>query len=116
MPPRSSNPLADHFQRLQDEQERIKREMAEAEKALRQKPKATRAKTGSSPRVRINANMPIDLPRPMDHLFRDDRPSMQRRGTVRRRKPEARIAQVKFLLLCLFLAALVLFVWRNLPG
>jgi hypothetical protein len=53
------------------------------------------------------------LPRPADHLIRG---ASGRRRPVRRRKTDARIAQIKFLILCLILASLVLFVWKNLPG
>jgi hypothetical protein len=53
------------------------------------------------------------LPRPADHLIRG---ASGRRRPTRRRKTDARIAQIKFLILCLILASLVLFVWKNLPG
>lgn len=110
---RSSNPLSEHAQRLQEEHDRVLREVAAAEKALRQKPKAA-AKPAPEKKVRLNTHVAaaITLPRPQDHIYRG---GTSRRAT-RRRKTDARLAQVKFLLLCLLLAALVLFVWKNLPG
>ena len=116
MPRRPSSPLSEHAQRLQEEHDRILREMAAAEKALRQKPKAApRPKSEPERKVKIRNVATIDLPRPQEHLYRGGtvRPS---RRTTRRRKTDARLAQIKFLLLCLLLAALVLFVWKNLPG
>ncbi len=91
------------------------REMAAAEKALRQKPKAApRPRPEPERRVRLNNNVAsLDLPRPSDHLIRG---GAVRRRPTRRRKTDARIAQIKFLILCLILASLVLFVWKNLPG
>lgn len=115
MPRRSSNPLSEHAQRLQEEHERIMREMAEAEKALRQKPKQVRSKQQPEKRVRINNFATIGIPRPQDHLYPGGKTRLGKRQH-RRRKPEARMAQVKFLLLCLLLATLILFIWRNLPG
>lgn len=115
MPRRSSNPLSDHVQRLQEEHERVMREMAEAEKALRQKPKTPRAKPQPERRVRINNYATIGMPRPEDHLFPGGKTRLNKKK-YRRPKYEARVAQIKFLLLCLFLAMLILFVWRNLPG
>ena len=117
MPRYSSNPLSDHVQRLQEEHERVMREMAEAEKALLQKPKSSpaKAKQQTERRVRINNVATIGIPRPHDHLYPGGKTRLNKRQQ-RRRKPEARMAQVKFLLLCLLLATLVLFIWRNLPG
>ncbi len=112
---RSSNPLSDHVQRLQEEQERIKREMAEMEKALRQKPKPSRPKPQPERRMRINNVATIGIPRPQDHLYPGGKTRLNKHK-YRRPKYEARVAQLKFLLLCLLLATLLLFVWRNLPG
>jgi hypothetical protein len=110
----TSNSLSEHAARLQAEQDRLMREMAEAEKALRQKPKVARPRPEPERRVRLNNNVAsLDLPRPADHLIRG---ASGRRRPVRRRKTDARIAQIKFLILCLILASLVLFVWKNLPG
>lgn len=116
MPRRSpSSPLSEQAQRLRDEHERVMREVAAAEKALRQKPKATRAKTEPERKVRLNNVAAISLPRPQEHIYRGGTVRTNRRAT-RRRKADVRLAQIKFLLLCLLLAALVLFVWKNLPG
>ena len=115
---RTSNPLSEHARHLQEEHDRILREVAAAEKALRQKPKAAdRPKAEPVRKVRINAAVAasINLPRPPDHTDRGGSARQPRRAT-RRRKTDARLAQIKFLLLCLLLAALVLFVWKNLPG
>ena len=112
---RSSNPISEHVRRLQEEQDRLMREMAEAEKALRQRPKTARPKAIPERKVRLNNNVAaLDLPRPKDHLIRGG--VTTRRRPARRRKTDARVAQIKFLLLCLILASLVLFVWKNLPG
>ncbi|MEX0675678.1 MAG: hypothetical protein WEC73_05940 [Chthoniobacterales bacterium] len=112
---RSSNPISDHVRRLQGEQERLMREMAEAEKALRRKPKTARPRAMPERKTRLNSNVAaLDLPRPKDHLIRGGVTSQRR--PARRRKTDARIAQIKFLLLCLILASIVLFVWKNLPG
>lgn len=93
------------------------RELAAAEKALRQKPKpAPQPKVEPDRKVRLNSNVvPISLPRPQEHIYRGGTVRTPRRA-ARRRKTDARLAQIKFLLLCLLLAALVLFVWKNLPG
>jgi hypothetical protein len=117
MPRRPSSPLSEHAQRLQDEHDRILREMAEAEKALRQKPKpAPRAKPEPERKVRLNNNVAaLSLPRPQEHIYRGGTVRTPRRA-ARRRKTDARLAQIKFLLLWLLLAALALFVWKNLPG
>jgi len=90
------------------------REVAAAEKALRQRPKTPAPKQEPERKVRIN-NVAAALPRPQDHIYRDGTVRTPRRAT-RRRKTDARLAQIKFLLLCLLLVALLLFVWRNLPG
>jgi hypothetical protein len=110
----SSNPISDHVRRLQEEQERLMREMAEAEKALRRKPKTERPRPAPERKVRLNNVAALDLPRPKDHLIRGG--ETPRRRPARRRRTDARMAQIKFLLLCLILASLVLFVWKNLPG
>ena len=111
----SPNPISDHVRRLQEEQDRLLREMAEAEKALRRKPKVARPRAMPERKTRLNSNVAaLDLPRPKDHLIRGGG-SIHRRPT-RRRKTDARIAQIKFLLLCLLLAFLVLIVWKNLPA
>jgi len=117
MPRRSpSSPLSAHAQKLQEEHDRIMREVAAAEKALRQRPKTPAPKPEPERKVRINNNAAaISLPRPQDHIYRDGTVRTPRRAT-RRRKTDARLAQIKFLLLCLLLVALLLFVWRNLPG
>ena len=117
MPRRSSNPLSEHVQRLQDEQARILREMAEAEKALRRKPKPSARPVAAPRNVRINNNVTaINLPRPKDHRFLGASGQLPVRRTGRRPKADARMAQIKFLILCLIFFGLLLFVWRNLPG
>ena len=110
----SSNPLSEHAARLQAEHERLLRELAAAEKAARQKPKTARPRPEPQRPTRINSNVAsLDLPRPADHRIRG---GAARRRPGRRRKTDARLAQIKFLVLCLILALLVLFVWKNLPG
>jgi hypothetical protein len=114
MPRRSpSSPLSEHAEKLREEHERIMREVAAAEKALRQKPKAA-PKAEPERKVRLNNNVAA-LSRPQEHIYRGGASKAPRRAT-RRRKTDARLAQIKFLLLCLLLVGLLLFVWRNLPG
>lgn len=118
MPRRSpSNPLSEHAQKLQEEHERILRELAAAEKALRQRPKQQAPKPETERKVRLNSTIAaaISLPRPQEHIYRGGTVRSARRAT-RRRRTDARLAQIKFLLLCLLLVAILLFVWRNVPG
>lgn len=116
MPRNSPSPLSEHARRLQEEQERVMREMAAMEKELRRKPRTERPKTSPGRRsVRINNVAAIDLPRPRDHVFRGSGRKSERR-TPRRRRSDVRIAQIKLLLLCLLLLGLALFLWKNLPG
>ena len=97
---------------MQEEHERLAREMAEAEKALRIQSRPVRPKLEPERKLRINSFTAHELPpRPKEHTFPGGRIS---RGQKRRRKTEARIEQVKFLVLCLLFAAVVLFVWKNL--
>lgn len=94
------------------------REVAAAEKALRQKPKVTRPKAVPGRKVRMNVAA-IDLPRPKEHRFvggSATHPLTSSRRATRRSKPAKRLAQIKFLLLCILLATLLLIVWRNFPG
>jgi len=114
---RPSNPLSEQAQRLQEQYDRTLRELAEAEKALRRKPKApTPTKPAPERKVRINSvAAAISLPRPQEHTYRGGTSRAPQRNT-RRRRTDARLAQVKFLLLCLLLAALFIFVWKHLPG
>lgn len=115
MPRPSSNPLAEQKQRLAAEQARLARELAAAEKMARQKPKPVRATLEPERRLRVNtAPARILPPRPQEHLFPQGRVRTTRKK-FRRRKTEARLEQIKFLLLCFLFAALILFVWRNLP-
>lgn len=114
---RSSSPLSEYEQRLKEEEARLIREMAEAEKALRRAPRAAKPSPRPKPEperpVRLNNVAALDLPRPTDHIFRGGREPGGPRRQHRRRKTDARVAQLKFLLLCLILAAMVLFVWSN---
>lgn len=116
MPRRPSNPLDEHVQRLQEQHERLLREMAEMEKNLRRKPKAPKPKPAPEVKLRAANVAAIDLPRPKDHRYLGGGAPSRRGRTKRRPKADARLAQVKFLLLCLLLAAVFLFVWKNLPG
>ena len=114
MPRRSSNPLSEHKQRLQEAQDQIAREVAAAEKTLRQTAKPARPKLEPERKLRINTFTARELPpRPQDHLFPGGR-ARTTRGQKRRPKTEARLEQIKFLFLCLLFAALVLFLWKNL--
>lgn len=93
------------------------REVAAAEKALRQKPKVDRPSAVPGRKVRMNVAA-IDLPRPKEHIIVGGtarRPASSRRA-LRQSKATKRMAQIKFLLLCIVLATLLLVVWRNLPG
>lgn len=114
---RPSSPLSDYEQRLKEREAQLAREMAEAEKALRRAPRASKPVPRPRPEperpVRLNNVAAINLPRPTDHIFRGGREPGAARRHHRRRKADARIAQIKFLLLCLILAAMILFVWSN---
>ncbi len=93
------------------------RELAATEKALRQKPKPVRPVASPERRIRLNnVAAAIDLPRPKEHRFVGGAPRGTSRRQTRRSKTAARLAQIKFLLLCLLLATLILIVWRNFPG
>jgi len=114
---RPSNPLSEQAQLLQEQYDRTLRELADAEKALRRKPKtAPPVKPAPERKVRLNnVAAAISLPRPQEHTFRGGTARAPQRNT-RRRKTDARLAQIKFLLLCLLLADLFIFVWKHLPS
>jgi hypothetical protein len=112
MSPRTPSPISKQARQLAEEHARIMREMADAEKALRQKPKATKPKPAAKPRVRINTVAAV----PLTPLAGDLRANRSPRRTARRRRVDARVAQIKFLMLCLLLVGLMLFLWKNLPG
>ena len=110
-----SNPLSEQKQRLAAEQARIARELAAAEKMARQKPKPVRASLEPARKLRVATTQQRILPpRPQEHLFPGGRVRTTRKQ-LRRRKTEARLEQIKFLVLCFLFAALILFVWKNLP-
>ncbi len=110
-----SNPLSEQKQRLAAEQARIARELAAAEKMARQKAKPVRAPLEPERKLRVStAPQRILPPRPQEHLFPGGRVRTTRKQ-FRRRKTEARLEQIKFLVLCFLFAALILFVWKNLP-
>ena len=117
MPRPSSNPLSEQKQRLAAEQARIAKELAAAEKLARQKPKPSRATLEPQRKLRVStAPERILPPRPREHLFpQQDRRVRTTRKQFRRRKTEARLEQIKFLLLCFLFVALILFVWKNFP-
>ncbi len=116
---RSPSPLSAYEEHLRAEQARIAREVAEAEKALRRTPKtAPQTKPEPERKVRLNnvAGLQLHLPRPQDHIIRDaGSVASRRRSSPRRRKSDVRQAQMNFLLLCLLLAAIALFVYLKLP-
>lgn len=114
MPRSSSNPLTEQKQRLAAEQARIARELAAMEKLARQKPKPERIKLEPARRLRVETVQGRVLPpRPRDHIFPTGRTRTPRKK-FRRRKTEAREAQMKFLVLCVILIGLLLFFWKNL--
>ena len=93
------------------------REVAAAEKALRQKPKVDRPRAVPGKKIRMNVAA-IDLPRPIEHVIvggSPRQPASSRRAT-RQSKEAKRMAQIKFLLLCILLATFLLVAWRNFPG
>lgn len=117
MPRPSLNPLNAQRQRLAAEQARVARELAAMEKLARQKPKPVRPTLEPERRLKVNtAPSRILPPRPQAHLFPQGRMRSTKGKRFRRRKTEARLEQVKFLLLCFLFAALILFVWKNFPG
>ncbi len=113
---RPANPLSDHVQRLEEQRAQVMREMAATEKALRQKPKPVRPTASPARKIRLNNGAAVDLPRPKEHRFVGGTPRGKSRRQTRRSRTAARLAQIKFLLLCLLLATLILIVWRNFPG
>ena len=116
MPRPSSNPLSEQKQRLAAEQARIAKELALAEKQARQKPKPARAALEPERKLRvITAPERILPPRPREHLFPQGGRLRTTRKQFRRRKTEARLEQIKFLLLCFLFAAVILFVWKYFP-
>ena len=116
MPRPSSNPLSEQKQRLATEQARIAKELALAEKQARQKPKPARVALEPERKLRaITAPERILPPRPRDHLFPQGARVRTTRKQFRRRKTEARLEQIKFLLLCFLFAAVILFIWKNIP-
>jgi hypothetical protein len=116
MPRLSSNPLSEQKQRLAAEQARIAKELALAEKQARQKPKPARAALEPERKLRVStAPERLLPPRPREHLFPQGGRVRTTRKQFRRRKTEARLEQIKFLLLCFLFAALILFVWKNFP-
>lgn len=85
------------------------------EKLARQKPKPVRPALEPERRLKVTTSPSRVLPpRPQVHLFPQGRMRTTRKQ-FRRRKTEARLEQVKFLLLCFLFAALFLFIWKNLP-
>lgn len=116
MPRTSSNPLTEQKQRLAAEQERIAREMAAAEKLARQKPKPVRATLEPGRRLRVDTvGGRVHPSRPRNHVFPADGPRQPNKQFRRRRKKEARLAQIKFILLCFLVVALLIFLVKNLP-
>ena len=114
---RPANPLSEQAQLLQEQYDQTLRELADVEKVLRRKPKTTPpVKPAPERKVRLNnVAAAISLPRPQEHTYRGGSARSPQRNT-RRRKTDARLAQIKFLLLCLLLAGLFIFVWKHLPG
>lgn len=116
MPRPPSNSLSEQKRLLAAEQARIARELAEAEKLARRKPKPVRASLEPSRRLRVStAPEHILPPRPAGHRFPGGDSPLPSRRKIRRPRAEVRFEQVKFLLLCLLFAALILIVWKNLP-
>ena len=116
MPRSTSSPLDEQKQRIAAEQARLLKELAEAEKIARQKAKPVRPTLEPERRLRVSVATPRSVlpPRPQEHIFPGGRVRTTRKQ-FRRRKTEARLEKIKFLVLCFLFAALILFVWRNLP-
>ena len=115
MPRPTSSLLDEQKQRIAAEHARLVKELAAAEKVARQKAKPVRPALEPERRLRVSVATPRVLPpRPPEHLFPGGRVRTTRKQ-FRRRRTEARLEQVKFLVLCLLFAALILFVWKNLP-
>lgn len=116
MPRPTSSLLDEHKQRIAAEQARLMRELAAAEKMARQKPKPVRVALEPEKKLKVSTAHSRNIlpPRPQEHLFPGGRVRTTRKQ-FRRRKTEARLEQIKFLVLCFLFAALILFVWKNLP-
>ena len=109
------NPLSEQKQRIAAEQARIARELAAAEKMARQKPKPVRATLEPERKLKVSTVQQRVLPpRPTEHRFPGGRVRTTRKQ-FRRRKTEARLEQIKFLVLCLLFAAVIFFLLKNLP-
>lgn len=114
--PRSTTSLLDERrQRIEAEQALLARQLADAEKVARQKAKPPRATLVPERKLKVSTTPEKILPpRPRAHILPGGRMRTTRKQ-LRRRKTEARLQQIKFLVLCLLFASLILFVWRNLP-
>lgn len=116
MPRPTSNSLDEQKQLIAAQQARLAKELAAAEKQARQKPKPVRPSLEPERRLKVSTTHPRNVlpPRPQVHLFPGGRMRTTRKQ-FRRRKTEARLEQIKFLVLCFLFAAVLLFVWKNLP-
>ena len=116
MPRQTTNPLAEQMRQLAAEQARLERELAAAEKEARRKPRPVRPSLEPGRRIKVNTgSAPVILPpRPITHQYPGE-PVRTAGKKRRKRKSEVRYERTKFLLLCVLLIALILFVWKNLP-
>lgn len=116
MPRSTSSPLDEQKQRIAAQQARLAKELAAAEKMAKQQAKPVRPTLEPERRLKVSTTLQRSVlpPRPTDHIFPGGRVRTPRKR-LRRRSTEARLAQIKFVMLCLLFAALILFVWRNFP-
>ncbi|MFZ9933523.1 MAG: hypothetical protein ACO3G9_10050 [Chthoniobacterales bacterium] len=116
MPRPSSNSLSEQKKLLAARQALLAKELAMAEKQARQKAKPARATLEPERRLRVSTTPDRVLPpRPREHLFPQGERVRTTRNKFRRRKTEAKIQQIKFLLLCLIFVTLIVLIWKNFP-
>lgn len=112
-----SNSLAAHVQRLEEQQAQLKQEMAEAERELRKKPRVNRSSPSPDKRVRLNNIATIAHPQPLGHRVLGENAGLQTRSRRKRQtRREVRRDKILFMLLCLVLIVIAIFVAHNLFG
>ncbi len=114
---RTPNPLSDAERRLAEMEERIRREEEELKRLINEAPKKRTTPAEPPPR-RVRLDLATGHPPPQPASFRipqaygrSERPVRGKRS----RRQEQRMAQIKFLCLCILLAVMVLLLWRSLP-
>lgn len=112
---RNSSPLTDAEKQLRELHARIEREEQQLRRIIKEAPRRRQAEKEQR-NFRIKAETATVPPQPADfRILKGGGPAPSRRR-ARTRRQDHRVAQVKFILLCILLAALALLVWRSLPA